>query len=666
MRPSLSVSRRSTSPTYAFVPALLALVAWLLLPATASAEPPSRLPQPITDSAGVLDDADVGRIRQAANTLYDEHGLQLWVTYVSTFDGRDYDSWAQATAQASNFGPDTALLAVATTDREFALWTPDDSEISESERDRISSSDITPALRNLDWAGAAVAAADGLGTALEPSSAPVTTLLVGGGVIAAGGAGVYAYTRRSKKKRAESGAAQAAQIDPADTNALRALPIEGLDLYAQDLLVETDNAVQSSSEALELARGEFGDAAVAPFDRAYRQAQAALARAFEIRQRLDDSIPETPQQQREMLVDLVSSCGRANRELDAQVDAFDAMRNLLLDAPARLDSLTQRAIALRARIPQAEQRLTELRGEFPGGALAPVADNVSIAADEITFAEQATDQGRAAIARPVGEQGDAVRAIRDAERALGHVSTLLEAIDHAADDIRRAIATLPEAVEDAQQGVDDAKQLLETGGPELVEALKAVEEALGHARAEQHTDPLGSFTRVVEADARLDELRARTRRAQEEAAQARRRLEQDLDAACSQVTAAADFIATRRGVVGAQARTRLSEARRHLQAAQQAMDSDPASAMQHARAASTLASQALRQARSDVDRWNRQQRPPHGGSSGSNVAGAVLGGILINSMLGGGRGGGFGGGGFGGGGFGGGGGGFGGSSGGRF
>src|SRR5690606_10564676 len=137
---------------------------------------------------------------------------------------------------------------------------------------------------------------------------------------------------------------------------------------------------------------------------------------------------------------------------------------------------------------------------------------------------------------------------------------------------------------------------LETGGPELVEALKAVEEALGHARAEQHTDPLGSFTRVVEADARLDELRARTRRAQEEAAQARRRLEQDLDAACSQVTAAADFIATRRGVVGAQARTRLSEARRHLQAAQQAMDSDPASAMQHARAASTLASQALRQA----------------------------------------------------------------------
>jgi len=648
----------------AFVPALLAVAAWLLFPVAASAEPPSRLAQPITDSAGVLDQADIVRIQEATNTLYDERGLQLWVTYVPSFDGRNYDSWAQATAQASNFGPDTALLAVATTDREFALWTPTGSEISRSERDRISSSEIVPALRNSDWTGAAVGAAEGLNNALAPSSAPVTTLLVGGGVIAAGGAGLYAYNRRSKKKRAESGAAQAARIDPADTSALRALPIEGLEQYAQTLLVETDNAVRSSSEALELARGEFGDAAVAPFDRAYRQAQSALAGAFEIRQRLDDDIPETPEQQRDMLVQLISSCGQADRELDSQVEAFDTMRNLLLDAPARLDALTQRAIALQARIPEAERILGGLHSEFPAGALTPVADNVSLAREEIAFAENAIDQGRTAVARPVGEQGDAVRAIREAERALGHAATLLDSLDHAAEDIRRAIATLPDAMEDAEQGVADAKQLVEAGGPELVEALKAVQEALEHARAEQHTDPLGSFTRVVEADARLDELRARTRQAQQQAAEMRRRLDQDLAAAQAQVTAAADFIGTRRGVVGAQARTRLSEAQRHLQAAQQAADSDPAAAIQYARSAASLAVQALRSAQNDVQRWDYQQRPPRGGSSGGNIAGAVLGGILINSVLNSGRGGGGFGGGFGGGGFGGGG--FGGSSGGRF
>ncbi|MEE2035526.1 serine/threonine-protein kinase, partial [Rhodococcus chondri] len=483
-------------------------------------------------------------------------------------------------------------------------WTPSDSEISSSERDRISSNDIVPALRTSDWAGAAVAAAEGLDSALTPSSAPGTTLLVGGGVIAAGAGGVYLYSRRSKRKRAEEGAARAAQLDPSDVNSLAALPLEGLEVHAQKVLVETDNAVRSSSEALELARGEFGESAVLPFDRAFRQAQAALASAFEIRQRLDDDIPETPQQQRDMLVQLISSCGQADRELDAQVEAFDKMRDLLLDAPARLDALIQRAITMRARLPQAEAMLAQLHSEFPAEALAPVADNVRLAQEEIGFAEKCADEGRTAVARPVGEQGDAVRAIREAEGALGHAATLLDAVDHAEDDIRRAIATLPEAMEDAAQGIADAERLAAAGGAELAEARRAAQEALDHARAAMDTDPLGSFTRVVEADARLDALRAQTRQAQEEAQRTRQRLEQDLTAAQSQVTAASDFIGTRRGVVGAEARTRLSEAQRHLQAAQQlAASEQPGQALQHAQAAANLAAKALRAAQKDVEKW---------------------------------------------------------------
>ncbi|WP_416061289.1 TPM domain-containing protein [Rhodococcus indonesiensis] len=652
------------------VPVLLAALLWLLLPGSATAEPPFRLPQPVTDTAGVLDPAATAQIEQAADALYAEHGVQLWVAYVPTFSGLSSDDWTERTAQASNFGTDTALLAVATQDREYALWTPNAlSGVTASERDAISTERIVPQLRNENWSGAAVAAAEGLDGALSTSgSGSGTTLLVGGGVIAAGAGGVYLYSKRAKRKRAEAGARAAADTDPTDTDALSALPLEGLELHARKILVETDNAVRSSYEALELARGEFGDGAVQPFDHAYRQAQSALASAFEIRQRLDDAIPETPQQQREMLVQLISSCGRADRELDAQVEAFDRMRDLLLDAPARLDALTQRAIALRARLPQAEATLADLRTEFPAGALAPITDNVALAQDEIEFAEKSVDRGRTAVARPVGEQGDAVRAIREAEGALGHATTMLDAVDHAADDIRRAIATLPAAMADAAQGIADAEQLAATGGVELAEARKAAQEALDHARAAMNTDPLGSFTRVVEADARLDALRARTRQAQEEAQRTRQRLEQDLTAAQSQVTAAADFIGTRRGVIGAEARTRLSEAQRHLQAAQQLAAHEPGRALQHAQAAGTLAANALRAAQNDVQRWDRQQRPPRGGASGGNIAGAVLGGILINSVLTGGRGG-FGGGGFGGGGFGGGGfggGGFGGSSGGRF
>lgn len=642
---SVVVRPRSVRPLHRSlslaVPVLLAALAWLLLPGSATAEPPFRLPQPITDTAGVLDPAETAQIEQAADALYAEHGVQLWVAYVPTFSGLSSDDWTERTAQASNFGTDTALLAVATQDREYALWTPNAlSGVTASERDAISTDRIVPQLRDENWAGAAVAAAEGLDEALSASgSGSGTTLLVGGGVIAAGAGGVYLYSKRAKRKRAEAGARAAADTDPADTEALNALPLEGLELHAQKILVETDNAVRSSHEALELARGEFGDAAVQPFDHAYRQAQTALASAFEIRQQLDDAIPETPQQQRDMLVQLISSCGRADRELDAQVEAFDRMRDLLLDAPARLDALTQRAIALRARLPQTEATLADLRTEFPAGALAPITDNVALAQDEIEFAEKSVDQGRTAVARPVGEQGDAVRAIREAEGALGHAATMLDAIDHAADDIRRAIATLPAAMADAEQGIADA------GGAELADARTAAQKALDHARAAMNTDPLGSFTRVVEADARLDALRVRTRQAQEEAQRTRQRLEQDLTAAQSQVTAAADFIGTRRGVIGAEARTRLSEAQRHLQAAQQLAAHEPGRALQHAQAAGTLAANALRAAQNDVQRWDRQQRPPRGGASGGNIAGAVLGGILINSVLTGGRGG-FGGGGF--------------------
>jgi uncharacterized membrane protein YgcG len=129
------------------------------------------------------------------------------------------------------------------------------------------------------------------------------------------------------------------------------------------------------------------------------------------------------------------------------------------------------------------------------------------------------------------------------------------------------------------------------------------------------------------------------------------------------VTAASDFIGTRRGAIGAEARTRLTEAQRHLAAARQLRETDVSGALQHAQAASTLAVDALSSARNDVQDWELRQGA--GPGTGGNLAGAVLGGILIDSVMRGGfsgrgswggRGsrGGFGSGGFGGGGFGGG------------
>jgi hypothetical protein len=408
-----------------------------------------------------------------------------------------------------------------------------------------------------------------------------------------------------------------------------------LDARAKDILVDTDNAIRTSAEELELARGEFGEQAVAPFATAFAQAQATLAKAFEIRQRLDDAIPETPQQRRDMLVDLISTCGRAGRELDARVAEFDGMRDLLLDAPARLDALTQQMVTLTTRLPASEAVLTALRAEFPAETLAPIAQNTALAREQLGFAEKSIADGRDAVALPVGKQGPAVGAIRATESALRQASTLLDGVDHAETDIRHAMATLPAAIADLEQGVAAADQLAASGGTGLATAKAAATDALTHARATQATDPLGSFTRVVAADATLDAVLARTREAQEQAERARQKLQQDLTAAQSQVTSAADFIGTRRGAVGAEARTRLSEAQRHLQAAQQLASTDAAQALQHAQTATQLGAKALWAAQSDVRQWEQRQQPR---SSGNDMTGAILGGILIDSIL---RGGGY-------------------------
>lgn len=623
--------------------ALLALLTLVFSPGTAGAENPFRLPTQITDTAGALDSGQRSDVQNALDTLYEEHQVQLWVVFVPNFDNLDGRTWAERTAQISGLGNRDALLAVATVDHAYYIDVPQSmSEVTDAEIASIDADAVEPALREEDWAGAAIAAAGGLGDAMTPpgGSGLGRVLLIGGGVVVVGVGGLYLYSRKKKADHVKAAAEAAKDIEPNDTAALATLPTPALDARAKDVLIETDNAVRTSGEELDLARGEFGDEATAPFTAAFEQARVALASAFTLRQRLDDDIPETPEQRRDMLIQIISTCGKADQQLNARVAEFDGMRDLLLGAPDRLDSLTRQMVELTVRVPKSEATLTALRTEFPAPALASVEQNITLARQQLAFAEQNITAGRDATALPAGKQGPAVGAIRAAEAALGQATALLDAIDRAATDIRNAITTLPAAMDDVAQGIAAAGPLAQQGGERLSKARAAAEAALENAKTAKESDPLGSFTRIVEADAELDAVLAEAQEARQQAERARQRLDQDLTAAKSQVAAAADFITTRRGAVGAEARTRLSEAQRNLQAAEDLASTDPSQALQHAKAASDLGAQALYTAQNDVVQWESSRRPPSSGSGGGNATGAVLGGILIDSILRGGFGGG--------------------------
>ncbi len=629
--PAPTRTRRRRLPAAAAVAFVIALLALICLPATASADTPFRLPNEITDKVQALDPGQRTQVQQSIDDLYDKHKVRLWVVFVADFGGLEPGTWADRTASASSLGDRDILLAIATEDRSYYLSLSSAlKEISQSELDKVRIDSVEPALHQQDWAGATIAAASGLSDAMSSSNggSALTTLLVGGGVVAVGAGGVVLYSRKKRGDRVKQGTAAAREIDPTDTRALAALPIPALDARSKEVLVEIDNALQTSAEELDLAKGEFGEEAARPFDTAYTNAKDALAQAFTIRQRLDDNVPETPEQQRDLLVTLISNCGNADRELDARVAEFDSMRDLLINAPDRLDALTRDMVDLTARVPNSEATLTKLTGEFPAPALAPVKDNATMAKDQLSFADNNISAGRDAVALPAGKQGPAVGAIRAAEGALAQARSLLDGIDHADADIRNAMATLPAAIADVRNDIAAAAELAAHGGPPLLQAKAAAEAALTRAEAAQHTNPLGAFNDIVTADTELDKLLGAASDHKRDVERLQQQLAQALTAARSQVGAANDFVSTRRGAVDAEARTRLSEAQRHLDEAQRIATSNPSNALAHAQAAADLGARALSAAQSDVSQWQSSRSSGSGGN-----AGAVLGGILIDSML---------------------------------
>ena len=620
---------------------VLAIVtAGILLAPAAGSTPPFRLPGYVTDQAGVLNGADRSNVTSAIESLYSNRKTRLWVVYVDSFSGQSAETWASNTRRVSDLGDFDALLAVATTDRAYAFQVPDSAtELSSSRVDSLRRNEIEPALGQADWAGAAVAAASGLNESPGSSSGiSWVGLLAALAVIGLALALLLLWRRRRRRKRREAEFAAARRVDPTDPQALAAVSLDALDDLSRERVVEVDNALRTSGHELELALEEFGDKETRPFVDAVNNAKITLAQAFNVRQQLDDAIPETPAQRRDLLTRVVVAAAKADRELDARSEAFAKLRDLVINAPTRLDALTQQVVDITARLGPSEQKLTALHSEFDDAALTSVSGNADAAKELLSFADQNITRARELAARPMaGRQTELVECVRAAEASLAQARSLLDAVDSAASDIRRAAATLPAAIEDIQNGIKQAGVLLQQGSTpqaaQLAQARDAAAAAVATAQRNGSQDPLGSFTQLTKADADLDRLLAAVEEQREAAERLNRALDEAMFTARSRVRSVSDFIDTRRGIVGPEARTRLAEAVRHIGAADAKRSTDPAEAIAHANGASMLAAQAQSLASADVQNAQRSYMGPYGGGGGGGNMGAILGGILIGNVL---------------------------------
>ncbi|MFJ5954929.1 TPM domain-containing protein [Paenarthrobacter sp. NPDC092416] len=632
--------------------AVIGVAGMLALPATAAwAADPVTIPsgQNIVDDANVLGSRKA-EVQESIQKLLKDHKYNLYVVTVTSFENPSVpEDWAEAVASKKKMGKADVILAISTAGQYY--FAPNSASAIYSKRSNITQNAIVANLAGgkKDFAQAAIDTAAAIGDAAGGGSGTVPSgngsvgVLVGAGVVAAGGVGTYLYLRNRRKKGQASSASygpQGEQLDP-----LSGLSIPELRQKSGSLLIEADDAIKSSEQELGFAQAQYGDSAVGNFTKALQEAKGHMTESFKLQQQLDDHIPDTEEQQRSWLGEIIRRSEAALASLREQKADFDSLRELEKNAPQALAAVASGAKDADAKISSAEQSLQGLRAKYADSALAQVADNITQAKERLAFVQNATTAAQEKLA--TGENSLAAVAVRAAEESLHQTNVLIDAISKTAGSLDEARASLEGAVVETSQDLAQAKAMIQSGEhPELAGPVAGVESALAQVKAEIQggkIDPIATLARVESAHQALDQSLSGIRDQQEQARRAQASLQQTIMAAQAQISATSDYITARRGGVGTEARTRLAEAQRNLDYALSISRNDPVTALTYAQQAHSLAAQAAQLAQADVDHFGYADqgygRGGMFGGGGGGLGGAILGGILINSILNGGGGG---------------------------
>jgi hypothetical protein len=593
--------------------AVIGVAGLLALPAApALAEDPVTIPsgQNIVDGPNLLGSRK-GEVQDAIQKLLKDHKYNLYVVTAKTFENpADPRAWAQAVATQKGMGKADVILTMSDDGKYY--FSPNSASAIYSKTSNITQNAIVPNLAGgkRDFAQAAIDTAAAVGDAAGGGSGTVpsgdgagSAVLVGAGVLVAGGAGAYLFYRNRRKQAAQAGAssgAQGAELDP-----LAGLSVEELRRKSGSLLIEADDAIKSSEQELGFAQAQYGDSAVGNFTKALQEARGHMTESFKLQQQLDDHIPDTEEQQRTWLGEIIRRSEAALASLQEQKADFDSLRELEKNAPQALAAVSAGAGEAEAKIASAEQSLGELRAKYAESALTQVADNISQAKERLAFVQNASATAQEKLS--AGESSLAAVAVRAAEESLHQTNVLVDAIAKVAGSLDEARKGLESAVVDTSQDLAQARAMIQSGEhAELQGPVAAVESALAQVKAEIQggkIDPIATLARVEKAHQSLDASLAGIRDQQDQTRRAQASLQQSIMSAQAQISATSDYITARRGGVGTEARTRLAEAQRNLDYALSISRTDPVTALQYAQQAHGLAAQAAQLAQSDVDQF---------------------------------------------------------------
>ena len=367
-------------------------------------------------------------------------------------------------------------------------------------------------------------------------------------------------------------------------------------------LVRADDLVQDATDELGFAIAQFGESATREFATALATSRRQLSDAFALQQKLDDAVPDSAAERTRWNQQIVQLADEATGRLTSQARNFTAKRGVERNAPQQLDELRRRLDRVSDRVAGGASTLTRLGLSYSDSALAPISGNVDRARTALAAAVASADAAaallEAASAEPVGEQ------LQAAEHALFQATQLLDAIETGEDQLHRGLANLRQALDAAGTELAEARALRD--GHEESDASASLNRVITQAASVQASlreagrpsDPAADLVLLEAAMNGLDSIRSEARNRQLRLGNARTALAGALLTARSQITVTRDFVAAHRGRVQAAARTRLAEAERQLALA--TAEADPVTALDTARRATTLATDADALARYDT------------------------------------------------------------------
>ncbi|CAN5209965.1 hypothetical protein BH09ACT3_BH09ACT3_06850 [soil metagenome] len=372
--------------------------------------------------------------------------------------------------------------------------------------------------------------------------------------------------------------------------------VDALATRANILLVRLDDSIKSGEEELGFAFAQFGESATKEFAAATAAAKADLAEAFRLKQRLDDAEPDSATQTREWNARVIHLCEKAQRSLDEQSATFAGLRRSEEQAPQTLAAVRALVDATAQRVASAERTLTALQAQYAATAVATVAGNAEQARGLLASAAASADRAEQLFAAGVG-----AAAVAEAQADAQHAAQLIDAIESAQASLAASVRRLEALVGSASADLAEAAAARDSPpdpdsgaaiGRAMAELERAIEESGGSS------DPVEGIEWIERAATGLDTALAGARNQAQRLAHAKQALVGALITARSQIQATDSFIGTRRGGVGADARTRLAEARRLLALAE--TESDPVLALDTARSSATYSRDADALARYDV------------------------------------------------------------------